>query len=175
MRTTLLPTLALSLTLLTQCTTLPQSTLFEAHPSLVQDKSQPADAPVSSKTYKLASDWNGDGWVIKRGAEIRFNADGTGEFSCVTYAHPELTLPNAVQFQALQYGPDGNLLFGVPSSDVGESLQLRSATVPYTYLQLPTTREVQLMVGACAYNNKTQYTHINYPEILYYTTHSYTH
>ena len=133
MRTTLLPSLALSLTLLTQCTTLPQSTLFEAHPNLVQDKSLPPGTPAVSKTYNLASDWNGDGWVIKRGAEIRFNADGTGEFSCVTYAHPELALPNAVQFQSLQYGPDGNLLFGVPSSDVGESLHLRSPMRDYPY------------------------------------------
>jgi hypothetical protein len=126
-----LPLLVISL--LTQCTTLPSSTLFEAHPALVHDKSQQPDLPPVSKAYKLQSDWSGDGWVVKRGAEIRFNADGTGEFSCVTYAHPDLALPNAVQFQALQYGPDGNLLFGVPSSDVGESLHLRSPMRDYPY------------------------------------------
>lgn len=133
MHFTLLPTLALTLTLLTQCSTPPKSPLFEAHPSFVLDKSQLPATPALSKTYKLHSDWAGDGWIVKRGAEIHFNANGTGDFSCVVYAHPDLSLPNAIQFQSLQYGQDGNLLFGVPSSDAGESLHLRSAMRDYPY------------------------------------------
>lgn len=77
------------------------------------------------KVYGLNSDLRGNGWVMRKGTKISFGNDGGVELDTIVFATDELNLPNAIQLESIQYGPDGNTLFSVPGNDVGHSLHLR--------------------------------------------------
>lgn len=77
------------------------------------------------KVFGLNTDLHGNGWVMRKGTQIAFGNDGRAELDTIIYATDELNLPNAIQLQSVQYGPDGNILFSVPGNDVGHSLHMR--------------------------------------------------
>jgi hypothetical protein len=95
--------------------------------------SRQADSGDLSKTFVLDSDLHGNGWTMRKGARIAFNADGTAVLDTVVYARDGLNLPNAIQLESVQYGSDGNIQFAVPGSDVGHSLHMRHPGRDYPY------------------------------------------
>lgn len=110
------------------CTTQPASytvlsTLLDKH----------TDSNEFSKIFTLKSDMNGNGWVMRKGTKISFNADGSALLETNVHAREELNLPNAIQLESIQYGPDGNVQFSLPGDDVGHSLHLRHARRDYPY------------------------------------------
>lgn len=103
--------------------------------TLQRDDHAPAqDAPVASKSFTLPHDWQFGIWVVKRGARIVFNADGTGTFSGVLFAHQTTAAyGDMLHLQSIQYGPDGNRLFAFPGTDVGAAMGLRSPYRDFPY------------------------------------------
>jgi len=92
------------------------------------------DALADSKTFTLPHDWQFGAWVMKRGARIVFNADGTGTFSGVIYATQTASpYGDMLHLQSIQYGRDGNRLFSFPGTDTGAGLGLRSAHRDFPY------------------------------------------
>lgn len=83
------------------------------------------DSNEFTKVYALDSDLHGNGWVMRRGTKITFGTDGSVILDTIVYAEEGLKLPNAVQLESIQYGPDGNMLFAIPGNDVGHSLHMR--------------------------------------------------
>lgn len=88
-------------------------------------KPQRIDKAAASKTYALTSDWSADGWVIKAGTMISFNADGTGLFEGTIYQVTGTEERDEVRFQAVQLGRDGNTLFTSPGADTGVGLYIQ--------------------------------------------------
>jgi len=84
-----------------------------------------SDTNEFRKVYSLDSDVHGNGWVMRKGTKITFSSDGGCELDTIVYASEGLNLPNAIQLECVQYGPDGNILFSVPGNDIGHSLHLR--------------------------------------------------
>ena len=84
-----------------------------------------ADTSEFSKVFHLDSDLHGNGWVMRRGTKISFGSDGSVSLDTNVYALDGLPLPNAIQLESIQYGPDGNVLFAVPGNEVGYPLHLR--------------------------------------------------
>jgi hypothetical protein len=78
---------------------------------------------------------HGNGWVMRKGTKISFTNDGGCELDTLVYATEGLNLPNAIQLESVQYGPDGNVLFSVPGNDIGHSLHLRHPKRDYPYHQ----------------------------------------
>jgi hypothetical protein len=99
------------------------STSLDKHP----------DSTEFTKVFALNSDLHGNGWVMRKGTKIAFNSDGSAVLDTVVYAQEGLQLPNAIQLEAIQYGPDGNVQFSVPGNDVGHSLHLRHPRRDYPY------------------------------------------
>jgi hypothetical protein len=95
-----------------------------------------ADSNEFRKVFTLDSDMHGNGWVMRKGTKISFSNDGGCELDTLVYAKEELNLPNAIQLESVQYGPDGNVLFSVPGNDIGHSLHLRHPKRDYPYKQL---------------------------------------
>lgn len=83
------------------------------------------DKGAAAKTYALTSDWSADGWVIKSGAMISFNADGTGLFEGSIYQVSGPEDRDEVRFQSVQLGKDGNTLFTSPGADTGIGLYIQ--------------------------------------------------
>jgi hypothetical protein len=83
------------------------------------------------KVFKLDSDLRGNGWVMRKGASMSFGIDGSAEFEGTIYALQGLWMPNAVQLESVQYGPDGNMLFALPGNGVGQSLHMRQDRTDY--------------------------------------------
>lgn len=128
MKTSLLLCL-LSVALLGGCVSQPAnytvvSTYLKPHADSVADY---------RKVYHLSSDLHGNGWVMRKGTRITFNADGSGELSTVVFAMEGLPLPNAIQLESIQYGSDGNIEFAFPGNDVGQPLHMRHARRNYPY------------------------------------------
>ena len=92
-----------------------------------------SDSTDLSKIFHLGSDLHGNGWVMRKGTKITFNSDGSALLETTVYAHDGLNLPNAVQLESIQYGPDGNIQFSLPGNDVGHSLHLRHPRRDYPY------------------------------------------
>jgi hypothetical protein len=110
---------------LSSCTTTYITPMAVSQPKRL-DLAPSQSATPYSKTFRLPHDWQYDSWVMKKGTQITFNADGTGVFDATVYSqytrqHDEL------HFQSVQYGVDGNTLFTVPGSDVGYPLHIRGA------------------------------------------------
>jgi hypothetical protein len=98
------------------------------------DTSAGQDQGASSKTFTLPNDWQFSVWVIKRGANIVFNADGTGTFSGVIYAHQTASAyGDMLHLQSIQYGRDGNRLFTFPGNDIGAAMGLRAPFRDFPY------------------------------------------
>ena len=98
------------------------------------DVSAGQDTAVASKTFTLPNDWQFGVWVMRRGAQIVFNADGTGTFSAVIYAtQTGGAYGDMLHLQSIQYGRDGNRLFTFPGTDVGAAMGLRSAFRDFPY------------------------------------------
>jgi hypothetical protein len=116
---------------LASCTTTYITPMAVSQPKRL-DLAQSQSATPLSKTFSLPRDWQYDSWVMKKGSNITFNADGTGTFSITAYSqftkqHDEL------HFQSIQYGADGNTLFVVPGSDVGYPIHLRGSYRDFVY------------------------------------------
>lgn len=92
------------------------------------DQSLPADV----KTFTLPADWQYGTWVVKKGATIQFNRDGTGEFSAVIFSQ-HVGSPDELHFQSVQYGIDQNVLFTFPGSEVGLRMGLRESFRDFPY------------------------------------------
>lgn len=92
-----------------------------------------SDTSDLSKVFTLNSDIHGNGWVMRKGTKLAFNADGSALLETVVYAQDGLNLPNAIQLESIQYGTDGNVQFSIPGNDVGHSLHLRHARRDYPY------------------------------------------
>ncbi len=90
-----------------------------------------ADSTEFRKVFALNADLQGNGWVMRKGTRIAFGSDGSVELDTIAYALDGLPLPNAIQLESIQYGPDGNVLFSVPGNDVGHPLHLRHAHRDY--------------------------------------------
>lgn len=86
-----------------------------------------------TKVYTLGNDLQGNGWVMRQGTTIAFSADGSAVLDTIVYAHDQLNLPNAIQLESIQYGPDGNIQFALPGNDVGHSLHMRYPQRDYPY------------------------------------------
>jgi hypothetical protein len=95
--------------------------------------SKHSDTSDLSKVFTLNSDIQGNGWVMRKGTKLTFNADGSALLETIVYAQDGLNLPNAVQLESIQYGADGNVQFSIPGNDVGHSLHLRHARRDYPY------------------------------------------
>ncbi len=89
-----------------------------------------------NKVFGLNSDVHGNGWVMRKGTKISFSNDGRCELDTVVYANQGLNLPNAIQLEVVQYGPDGNVLFSVPGNEIGHALHLRHPRRDYPYKEL---------------------------------------
>lgn len=92
-----------------------------------------SDSTDLSKVFHLNSDLHGNGWVMRKGTRLTFNSDGSALLESTVYAHDGLNLPNAIQLESIQYGPDGNIQFSLPGNDVGHSLHLRHPRRDYPY------------------------------------------
>ena len=115
--------------LLASCSTpAPLPTLAEAHPQVMAKKDMPG-----TKTYMLKYDWQGEGWAMKKGGLISFNADGTGLFEATVYG-PDAAR-NVLYFQSVQSGKDGHPLFSFPGSDTGYAMHLRGANRDCVFTQ----------------------------------------
>lgn len=84
-----------------------------------------------SKVYTLDSDMRGNGWVLRRGTKITFHSDGRAELNTTAYALEGLPLPNALHLEIIQSGPDGNILFSLPGTDVGQPVHFRYPRMDY--------------------------------------------
>lgn len=93
--------------------------------------SKHAESTEFRKVFSLNHDLRGNGWVMRRGTKIAFGADGSVTLDTIVYALDGLPLPNAIQLESIQYGPDGNVLFAIPGNDVGHSLHMRHARRDY--------------------------------------------
>ncbi len=93
--------------------------------------SKHANSTEFSKVFELDTDLHGNGWVMRRGTRIAFGSDGSVVLDTNVYALDGLPLPNAIQLESIQYGPDGNVLFAVPGNDLGHPLHLRHARRDY--------------------------------------------
>lgn len=84
------------------------------------------DKPTSpgAKTYALVNEWNNDGWVLKKGAMISFNSDGTGLFEGTIYNSVDAPKNNEVRLHAIAYGKDSNKLFSFPGADAGYAMHV---------------------------------------------------
>jgi hypothetical protein len=92
-----------------------------------------SDSSDLSKVFQLDSDLHGNGWVMRKGTKMTFHSDGSALLEATVYAHDGLNLPNAIQLESIQYGPDGNIQFSLPGNDVGHSLHLRHPRRDYPY------------------------------------------
>ena len=109
------------------CQTPPSAyTVASTYLSLSKDS-----VPEFSKSYELDSDTHGQGWVLRRGTKVTFHADGRAELDTIAYATDNLPLPNALHLEIIQYGPDGNILFGLPGTDVGMPIHFRYPRMDY--------------------------------------------
>lgn len=86
-----------------------------------------------TKVYALDQDLRGNGWVMRKGTQISFGADGSAVLDTVVYADDGIKLPNAIQLESIQYGADGNIQFAIPGNDVGHSLHMRHPHRDYPY------------------------------------------
>lgn len=116
---------------LASCTTTYITPMAVSQPKRL-DLSMSQSATPYSKTFVLPHDWQYDSWVMKKGTQITFNADGTGVFNVTAFSqftkkHDEL------HFQSIQYGIDGNTLFVVPGADVGYPIHLRGSFRDFVY------------------------------------------
>jgi hypothetical protein len=123
--------LSCALLLLTSaaCTTKPEP----AYTVVSTHLSKHSDSNDLSKVFTLNSDVHGNGWVMRKGTKLTFNADGSALLDTIVYAQDGLSLPNAIQLESIQYGADGNVQFSIPGNDVGHSLHLRHARRDYPY------------------------------------------
>jgi hypothetical protein len=86
-----------------------------------------------TKIFTLDRDLKGNGWLMRKGTQIAFGADGSAVLDTIVYAEDGLNLPNAIQLESIQYGADGNIQFAIPGNDVGHSLHMRHARRDYPY------------------------------------------
>jgi hypothetical protein len=84
-----------------------------------------------SKVFSIESDMRGHGWVLRRGTKIVFHSDGRAELDTTAYAVEGLPLPNALHLEIIQSGPDGNILFSLPGTDVGQPIHFRYPRMDY--------------------------------------------
>ncbi len=125
--------LGLAMLVLPACTTTYITPMATASPARV-DKTRDQAVPADTKVFSLQRDWQYGPWIMKRGAQILFRSDGTGEFSGTVYAQTD-TAPQELHFQSIQYGLDGNRLFSFPQRDVGFRMIMRRSNTDYVYNQ----------------------------------------
>lgn len=115
------------------CVTPPAEPPFASHSPVLIEKTE------MTKTFALDHDWSADGWTMKKGSMISFNADGTGVMELTTYEGAMPPRRSRLHFFSDQYGADGNGLFKLPNSDGGQILHLHGVrkdcihTVPFAY------------------------------------------
>jgi hypothetical protein len=135
--------------LLTACVTPPAEPPFAVHSPVPMEKTE------LTKTFVMNHDWSHDGWVMKRGSMINFNADGTGVMEITVYEEAMPPRRSRLHFFSEQFGPDGNGLFKLPNSDGGQILHLHGvrkdciSTVPFAYdaRYFPSITRVNFRVG----------------------------
>jgi hypothetical protein len=110
-------------------------------PVLFSAQTQRIDAKdkMGAKTFAITRAWNADGWSIKQGGMISFQADGTGVLELSIFD----TLPTGkaehVHFYTHVYGKDGNKLMTLPNTDTGHVLHVHGVrqdcihTIPFAY------------------------------------------
>ncbi len=113
------------------CTTTYITPLYTAQPELIID-SPDKTIPATSKTFLLKRNWEYGPWVVKKGAQIVFYADGLGTFSGTVYSQYNLAT-EILHFQSIQYSADGNRLFSFPGTDVGARMHIRNPWTDYKY------------------------------------------